>query len=270
MAKTSSASKTKRPKINFGKLQLWNRNLAALHLLQGVAILVLSTGKTFPVTTNFLGIDALATQAQGHPVLAGATRHLFEVQLSWLIAAFFFLSAIAHFLMSTYLRELYEKNLAKKLNAIRWFEYAFSASIMLVAIGLLSGVSDFSSLLMIFALCAVMNLLGLVMEVHNQNARQVNWLSYIVGCIASIVPWIVLMFYLIGSQIWGGGVPGFVYGIYASLFVLFGSFAVNMFLQYRKRGKWADYVYGEYVYMILSLVAKTALAWQIFAGSLRP
>ncbi len=43
-----------------------------------------------------------------------------------------------------------------------------------------------------------------------------------------------------------------------------------MVLQYKKVGKWKDYLYGERVYIILSLVAKTALAWQIFAGTLAP
>jgi len=35
-------------------------------------------------------------------------------------------------------------------------------------------------------------------------------------------------------------------------------------------GKWQDYLYGERVYIILSLVAKSLLAWQVFAGTLRP
>jgi len=35
-------------------------------------------------------------------------------------------------------------------------------------------------------------------------------------------------------------------------------------------GKWKDYLYGERMYIILSLVAKTALAWQVFVGTLRP
>lgn len=43
-----------------------------------------------------------------------------------------------------------------------------------------------------------------------------------------------------------------------------------MFLQYKKIGPWKDYLYGERVYIILSLVAKTLLAWQVFAGALRP
>jgi len=42
-------------------------------------------------------------------------------------------------------------------------------------------------------------------------------------------------------------------------------------LQYKKIGKkWRDYLRGERSYIILSLVAKTALAWQIFSGTLVP
>ena len=68
----------------------------------------------------------------------------------------------------------------------------------------------------------------------------------------------------------GGGPPDFVYYIFISMGVFFNIFAVNMVLQYKKVGKWADYLYGERMYVILSLVAKSALAWQVFAGTLRP
>jgi hypothetical protein len=59
-----------------------------------------------------------------------------------------------------------------------------------------------------------------------------------------------------------------VYWIFVSLFVFFNSFAINMVLQYRQIGKWRDYLYGERAYIILSLVAKSLLAWQVFAGTL--
>jgi len=180
-------------------------------------------------------------------------------------------SAIAHLIIATVYRPTYETDLKKGINKARWIEYSISASIMMVAIALLSGVYDLSSLLMIFALDAVMNLTGLLMEVHNQTTKKTNWLSYIIGCIAGIVPWIVFVIYVYGAQVYGSGqIPSFVYWIYASMFIFFSSFAVNMYLQYRKTGKWADYLYGERVYMILSLVAKSALAWQVFFGSLRP
>lgn len=64
--------------------------------------------------------------------------------------------------------------------------------------------------------------------------------------------------------------PGFVYAIIPTIFVSFNVFAVNMVLQYKKVGPWRDCLFGERVYIILSLVAKTALAWQIFAGTLAP
>ncbi len=53
-----------------------------------------------------------------------------------------------------------------------------------------------------------------------------------------------------------------------SLFVFFNVFALNQWLQYRAKGRWQDYLFGEKVYIVLSLTAKSALAWQIFAGTL--
>ncbi len=64
-------------------------------------------------------------------------------------------------------------------------------------------------------------------------------------------------------------VPTFVYGILVSLFVFYNVFPVNMFLQYKRIGPWRDYPYGERGYVMLSLTAKSLLAWQVFAGMLR-
>ncbi len=115
-----------------------------------------------------------------------------------------------------------------------------------------------------------MNLLGLVMELHNKKSAKPSWSSYIVGSIAGIVPWIVIALYLGYGALYGSTAPTFVYVIFVSIFVFFMSFAVNMYLQYKRTGKWSDYLYGERGYMILSLVAKSALAWQVFGGTLRP
>ena len=65
-------------------------------------------------------------------------------------------------------------------------------------------------------------------------------------------------------------IPGVVIAIFISLFISFNVFAINMVLQYRGIGRWRDHLYGERAYMLLSLLAKTILAWQVFAGTLRP
>ena len=86
---------------------------------------------------------------------------------------------------------------------------------------------------------------------------------------SAIVPWIAIAIQLARGQAETGSVPGFVYGIFFSLLVLFALFAVNMWLQYRQVGRWRDYLYGENAATSsLSLTAKSALAWQVYAGAL--
>lgn len=258
-------------KGNFDKLRRWNVVLAFLHALQGVLVVVLAKNVTFPINTSYLTLDTMSTGMNGSPSLVPAIHNVANINLAYLVAVFFFMSAIAHGLLASYLRDWYENNLTNHVNKMRWIEYSLSASTMMIGIALLSGIYDLSSLVMIFGLTAVMNLCGLVMELHNKKSKTVSWISFIVGCIAGILPWVVIGIYFWGTNVYGSGqVPSFVYWIYVSLFVFFNCFAVNMYLQYKRIGKWADYLYGERVYMILSLVAKSLLAWQVFFGALRP
>jgi hypothetical protein len=108
------------------------------------------------------------------------------------------------------------------------------------------------------------------MELHNHAEKDVNWTSFWFGTFAGIIPWAVIGIYLYGAGNGDGGPPGFVYGIFASIFVFFNVFAINMVLQYKKVGPWRDYLFGERVYIWLSLSSKSVLAWQVFAGTLRP
>lgn len=270
-AKVTKPAKTTTKKTDiFKRLNIWNWALAGLHAVQGIVVLILAESSLFSVTTNYLTTDKLAS-TEGAPVLVEAQRTLFDVNLAYIVAAFFFMSAIAHLVIATVYRKRYEAGLQQGINRARWYEYGISASTMMIAIAMLAGVSDLSTLVLIFGATLVMNLLGLVMEIVNQGKAKTSWLSYIVGCIVGALPWIAVAIYLIGANMYGDGdIPTFVYYIYGSMFVFFSSFAVNMYLQYKKLGRWQDYLFGERVYMVLSLVAKSALAWQVFAGTLRP
>jgi hypothetical protein len=248
----------------FRKLRNFNLVMAFLHAGQGIAMLALSNNFALPVTSSFLKFN-LATQK-----LAPDTQTLFNIKIGPAIAIFLFISALAHFLVATLFNKWYNENLAKGINYARWIEYSFSASLMIVIIAMLVGIYDIASLLLLFGLNASMILFGWMMELHNQTTVKTNWTAFVFGCIAGIIPWIVIAIYLFGA---GGGTdkaPNFVYWIYFSIFLFFNCFAINQVLQYKKVGKWADYLYGERVYIILSLVAKSLLAWQVFAGTLRP
>lgn len=250
--------------ITNSKLYKLNIVAGAMHLLQAIAVLVISRDFTLPISGNYLRFDE-STQS-----LEPATATIFELSLPMMIAAFFFLSAFFHFFIATVYKIRYESDLKLGINKVRWIEYSISASVMIVAISTLVGVYDFSSLLMVFALTSVMNLMGLVMEVHNQTTKKTNWLSFYIGTLSGIVPWLVVAFYMWLGADNGSAAPAFVYWIYVSIFVFFSCFAGNMILQYKKIGPWKDYMYGERTYIALSLVAKSLLAWQVFAGTLQP
>jgi hypothetical protein len=196
---------------------------------------------------------------------------LYELRFGPAVAAFLLLSAIAHFYLATVGYKSYVSKLKMGMNPIRFYEYALSSSLMIVLIGMLVGIWDLGTMILLFGLNAAMNLFGIMMELHNQRTTKTNWTAFIYGCIAGIIPWIVIVMYFLGALgTEGAEPPGFVYAIIPTLFVFFNIFALNMFLQYKQVGPWKNYLFGERMYIVLSLLAKTALAWMIFAGTLAP
>jgi hypothetical protein len=246
-------------------LRRFNAVMGFLHLVQGILMIVLSNDTTYPIYTNFLKFDTALGALRPDPKLA------YDVLFGPAVAVFLLLSAVAHFALATFGYQWYVKNLKKGMNPARFYEYALSSSLMIVLIGLLVGVWDLGALIVMFAINATMNFFGILMELHNQKTEETNWTSFIYGCFAGIVPWIVIgVYFYVPLSGDGPKPPGFVYAIVPTLFVFFNIFALNMFLQYKKVGRWKDYLFGERIYIVLSLLAKTVLAWQIFAGTLAP
>jgi hypothetical protein len=246
-------------------LRRFNAIMGFLHLIQGIFMIVVSNDTTYPIYTNFLTFDAEARTLVPDPKLA------YELRLGPAVAVFLLLSAAAHVALSTFGYKWYVKNLKRGMNPARFYEYALSSSLMIVLIGLLTGVWDLGAVILAFGINAMMNLFGIMMELHNQTTEQTNWTAFIYGCIAGIMPWIVITVSFVSAVNSGDAKPpDFVYAIVPTLFVFFNIFAVNMVLQYKKVGRWKDYLFGERVYIVLSLTAKTVLAWLIFAGTLAP
>jgi len=246
-------------------LRRFNAVMGVLHLVQGAFMWVVSNDTTYPILTNFLKFDTATLSLVPNP------KTVYELPFGPAIAIFLLLSAVAHLALATFGYKWYVKNLKLGMNPARFYEYALSSSLMVALIGMLVGVQDLGALILMFGINATMNMFGIMMELHNQHTKRTNWTSFIYGIFAGIVPWIVIFTYFYGSLSSGDAKPpAFVYAIIPTIFVFFNIFAVNMFLQYKKVGPWKNYLFGERVYIILSLAAKTALAWQIWAGTLAP
>jgi hypothetical protein len=242
------------------RLRWFNLLMGMLHAGQGAAMLVLSNSLSLPVT------GAFATGPPGQPLEAVELETLLRYRLGPAVALFLFLSAVFHLIVaSPWGFPAYRAELARGQNRFRWVEYSLSASLMIVIIAGLVGITDVAALLALFALNASMILFGWLMETQNRPGPGADWSPFVFGCLAGIVPWAAIAVYLVGA---GGDVPGFVYGIFVSIFVFFNCFAINQWLQYRAAGRWSDYVFGERAYVVLSLTAKSVLAWQVFANVL--
>ena len=250
----------------YHKLRLFNTIMGIIHFIQFTAMMYISNNFALPLTASYLEYNTLTK------TLELTTTTITNLRLGPLVALFLLISAITHFsLASQWGYHWYKKNLQRHINYARWYEYAFSSSVMIIVIAMLTGIYDIGTLIPLFAINACMNLFGLMMELHNQTTEQTNWTSYYFGVFAGIIPWIVIGIYLGGATLAAeGSIPDFVYYIYISIAFFFNIFAINMILQYKQIGKWQDYLHGEYVYILLSLIAKSALVWQIFAGTLRP
>ncbi len=249
--------------ITTNRLRKVNVFAGILHLVQMVAVLALSSDFSLPIN---------ATYMSGPPgTTFSAPVELFSTPVGLTVAIFLGLSALAHFIVaSPQFFGRYSAGLAQQRNYFRWVEYSVSSSAMIVLIAQVTGVSDITALISIFGVNAAMILFGWLQEKYETPGNG-GWLPFIFGCIAGIVPWVALLFYVFSI---GGpsdsAAPAFVYGIVFTIFLFFNSFALVQWLQYKKVGKWSDYLRGERTYITLSLVAKSALAWQIFANTLIP
>lgn len=263
---TTTSRQPMESSYDLNRLRTYNILMSLLHFAQALAILILGWGKglTVPVTTSFLKANA----GGGPP--ATTLETLGSFRLGPAIAVFLLLSALAHLItVLPGVFEWYKANLLRHINYIRWYEYALSSSVMIVIIAALSGMYDLPSAIMMFFLNAAMNLFGLMMELHNQTTQRTNWTSFVFGSVVGFVPWIIIFMYFVSAATSATGtVPTFVYYILGTIFVFFNCFAINMVLQYKRIGRWRDYVFGERIYVLLSLVAKSALAWQIFFGAI--
>jgi Heliorhodopsin len=238
-------------------LRKWNIGLTVLHIAQAIAIALMAGSFAITITSTF---------PEGPPgTRIDTPGSLFDLPIGPAVAVFLALAALDHLITATVMRDTYERDLARGINRFRWVEYSISATLMLILISSYSGITDVAALLCLVGANVGMILFGWLQETMNQPDRTTTTMKpFWFGTLAGVLPWVAIWVNVIGAET----VPGFVFGIVVAEQIFFFSFGLNQWLQYRKVGKWADYLYGEKVYLVLSLAAKSFLAWQIYGGSL--
>lgn len=147
-------------KIDVKLLQRWNLLLFVLHFASGVALAWLAdTNGTWTAYVTFsrsqwaknkpdnatAGFDEKTCQ-DGNCYITTVPCLLSQANIEYMVLAFHLLSTLQHLAVCLDWDEHYTRNIKDGNHWMRWFEYAFSASIMFCSWAFLCGISDIVAL----------------------------------------------------------------------------------------------------------------------------
>lgn len=267
------------------------------HLISAIAMIYLYLGRdslVIPYTESYLAWNNVSSSelcplgsrefntssgkfcitATTQPVSCDDDGNCYGIDLGWLIISFHLLSfcfqlgATATDYIGPVLGYQYSEMIANNKNPLRFIEYSFSASIMLIAIALLNGVTDINLITSIAVLTSACQLCGLAVEYVSEI--RIKWLLHLTGwlqfCWAyGIIGHAFFKSIEAAADSGGRGPPDFVYGIVIALFLLYASFG---FVQFVELCTTLDPYTKETSYVVLSLTAKLLLGWMIFSNVL--
>jgi hypothetical protein len=265
-ATASSASSASTNRFNL--LRYLNLGAGVLLIVQAVLIIVLRKGQfgAQQITSGYVAKDALASDQLSRSVLSPASHHLFDLNLAYVVAAFLVIGGLGCLWVSLYKRAQYEQGLRAGFNKYRWPEFAVTSALIIAALAMLVGVNDISFLVVLMLLTAITAMTNSWIEKRVQMPSR--W-PLMLGSLAGLVVWLVILVYILGAVIHGSGLPVYLWALLASTFILFLIYGGNLRRQTKLARPAENYVTIEMIYLGVGFVLKTAVAWQIFASLLR-
>lgn len=182
-------------------------------------------------------------------VLGPAFRAITEVEVRYLLAFIFGLSAVFSLLLATRLRKQYEAGVTAKVSTLRWIFIGLISAFTLELATILAGVHEIVTLKLVGALVLVTALLGWLAEKQNQTATKnfaPFWLSVLTGFLA----WIPLLVGLIATGLVGmERFSWYVYVLAGVLLLGFSNFALNKYNYIKNGANNAGYLQYEGKYL---------------------
>lgn len=212
------------------------------------------------------------------PIDCNNENECYGIDLGWLVISFHVLSflfqliaALTDVVKQPICGYRYSEMIPKSTNPLRFIEYGISASVMLVAIALLNGITDINLVVSIAVLTCACQLCGLVVEYTKDIV--LKWLLHFTGWLQFACAYGIIFsafFKSIENSPEDAGPPNFVYIIVVALFLLYSSFGFVQLVElcYLSCDKRINPYSKEVSYVILSLIAKSLLGWMIFSNVL--
>jgi hypothetical protein len=218
------------------------------------------------VTTGYLG-QTVITDGSSTTAYTPAAHRLFDISVAYTVGVLLILAALFCLAAGSIYRKNYETGLTRRISTYRWLAVSILGSVATATIALLLGVSDLSLLIMLMAAVWAASLAGYWIENRSSQGRRAFLPAY-VGAKAYGLVWLVFAIYAVGSVIHSDGLPGYLWGVLGSMLVL-SLLAMVSIWRDRKINTVAEYFAAERRHIVLGFVTLSALAWQIFFGTLK-
>jgi hypothetical protein len=246
-----------------------NYSLSAFYFIQLLVIIFVAKSFSLPVSTSYITRDQLLINAYGKNALSASTAHIFDVNVKSLIVFMLILLVIIYVWLASRYRYNYETDLKRESNPARWIHTGFINGLMMVAVGLLAGVYDLVTLIVLFILPIITNLIFIIKEQLPEQEKLKHNLLMILKLATAILPLAIILCYVLSADIYGThGMGTYFYFLYATVTIYYVGTFVNQLLLSKKTKSWKKYIYGEQIHLLLGVIFTTAVIWQIFVGVL--
>jgi hypothetical protein len=249
-------------------LQRWHMVTGIVLAVQGLLIALFSSSKAVPIVVHYPALDTLATEANNQQVFGVAARALVDMPIAYLLSAGLLAMAVVYIASATIFRKQFESVLDRGVNTARWIAYGLGGALLLDAVYLLSGITDLLTLKLLAGAVIGACVAGLAVDLLGPNRPGLTRLLKVVAVVIGVLPWLAIAGILSATMMYDGTVPSYMYGVYASGFILYAAIGLALAMRWQGKGRWANTLYSEKMFLILGLVTATVLAWQIFAGAL--
>lgn len=254
--KASKSSKANSPMVTLEKLFKFNIFSAVTNAGFAVlSVIFLSSASVTLLWAHATKDDLAATEN----ALAPAFTNIVTVEVRYLLALLFGISAVFSILLSTKLRAKYEKGIDNKVSALRWIFVGITSALTLEIVSVLGGVVDSGTLKLVGGLILITSVLGWLSEVQNKSGKK-DFAPFYLSLFTGALAWVPLVMSLVGTAVYG--IENFSWYVYAlAVLVLAGfiSFALNQYRYIKGAANSTEYLEVEGRYVSSDFLIKLAV-----------
>lgn len=243
--------------VTLQKIYKFNLFSAVAYLAFAVLSVIFVSKESVNMVLTHATKDELASTSGS--VLGPAYRTIATVEVRYLLAVIFVISAIFALLLATRLRKSYEDGVKSSVSGLRWVFMGITLALTLEVASILGGVEDIMTLKLIAGLILTTTILAWMAERANKGSKK-QYAAFGLSLFTGVIAWLPLIGSLVGTTLYGIESFGwYVYALSGFLLVGFISIALSQYKHVRNGVSAKGYLQLEGKYLSADFIIKLGL-----------